>query len=54
MLLSIKKHRLTLVTVRPYLLSESTQLSPSVLTKFTHPFIYSDVLPDLPECWLEG
>ena len=27
-------------------------LSPSVLTKFIHPFIYSDVLPDLPGCWL--
>lgn len=38
---------MTLVTVRPYLLFESTQLSPSVLAKFIHPFIYSDVPPDL-------
>ena len=53
-LLSMKKHRLTLVTVRPYLLFESTQLSPSVLAEFIHPFVYYDVLPDLPGCWLGG
>lgn len=51
-LLSIKKHRLSWLWDHTCCLKAPGCLSPSVLTKFIHPFIYSDVLPDLPGCWL--